>query len=582
MDGILEEQAAWGGFTFLVGFLVVFRTSIAYSRFWDGVTSTHKMRAEWFDACASLCAFCKHSSESQQTIDEFMGTLVRMFSLMHAVALAEIEDVRHHQDTSKLKAWSLELIDDNFMDDASLLRIKETDAKLELIFQWIQQFIVENMKNGILTIPPPILSRAFQELNSGMVEFHEAMKVSKIPFPLPYAQTADLLLLMHGVLTPLIMSQWVDSVAWCGIFSFTQILVMWSLKAIAGELENPFGHDANDLDQDEMQLEMNSRLALLVDPGTLRTPTKVVAKVSHRHSVKSNRDVDAKRSSVFTLQAAWQRAYNRVNYVSALKKDFPAQDGSDSEPLSPSGSRKLERKKTLSAGIVWWDDERPGQGEDGCRGVSIQSGAQAMENKSPPQQIMESGRTDKASNQYAAVVEKPPDGTSASSSSGQGICTSAASLSQVEVSMNQPVWGSAETLRDATVQQRAPEAARQADTSGQQRQLLDANLQPSGRLVPQVGIGRIVSSVDENAMDTVLSDDFSPTAPSPLESRLNSPSPRPGASHGKGSSRVVRKRKSKANNVGFARDLGEVIHDAKPHHLEKSAGTGEAQAAILV
>merc|ERR1719247_757445 len=148
--------------------------------------------------------------------------------------------------------------------------------------------------------------------------------------------------------------------------------------------------------------------------------------------------------------------------------------------------------------------------------------------------------------------------------------------------MNQPVWGSGETLRDATVQQRAPEAARQADTSGQQRQLLDANLQPSGRLVPQVGIGRIVSSVDEYAMDTVLSDDFSPTAPSPLESRLNSPSPRPGASHGKGSSRVVRKRKSKANNVGFARDLGEVIHDAKPHHLEKSAGTGEAQAAILV
>ncbi len=39
---------------------------------WEyGVTSTHKMRAEWFDSCASICAFCKYSQESEKKIECF-------------------------------------------------------------------------------------------------------------------------------------------------------------------------------------------------------------------------------------------------------------------------------------------------------------------------------------------------------------------------------------------------------------------------------------------------------------------------------------------------------------------------------
>mmetsp|Transcript_11150 Transcript_11150/g.12451 ORF Transcript_11150/g.12451 Transcript_11150/m.12451 type:complete len:110 (-) Transcript_11150:38-367(-) len=47
---ILKASAVWSSFSFLVGFLIVFRTSQAYSRFWDGCSSTHRMRAEWYNA----------------------------------------------------------------------------------------------------------------------------------------------------------------------------------------------------------------------------------------------------------------------------------------------------------------------------------------------------------------------------------------------------------------------------------------------------------------------------------------------------------------------------------------------------
>merc|ERR1719321_1850047 len=63
---VVKETQAWSGFSFLVGFLVVFRTSQAYSRFWDGCTSLHRMRAEWFDACAALIAFCTHSTAPEE------------------------------------------------------------------------------------------------------------------------------------------------------------------------------------------------------------------------------------------------------------------------------------------------------------------------------------------------------------------------------------------------------------------------------------------------------------------------------------------------------------------------------------
>merc|ERR1711963_431847 len=85
-DSILKEDTAWTGFSFLVGFSIVFRTSQAHSRFWEGCTSMHAMRAEWFDACAALVCFCQHSKVDQELVMKFKNILVRLFSMLHAAA----------------------------------------------------------------------------------------------------------------------------------------------------------------------------------------------------------------------------------------------------------------------------------------------------------------------------------------------------------------------------------------------------------------------------------------------------------------------------------------------------------------
>merc|ERR1711874_211839 len=46
---IIDNNAAYTGFSFAMSFLFVFRTSNAYSRFWEGSTDAYRMYAEWMD-----------------------------------------------------------------------------------------------------------------------------------------------------------------------------------------------------------------------------------------------------------------------------------------------------------------------------------------------------------------------------------------------------------------------------------------------------------------------------------------------------------------------------------------------------
>lgn len=269
----VKEAQAFTSFSSLVGFLVVFRTSQAYTRFWSGCTSTHQMRAEWFDACSQLMAFCRVSKANREQVAAFQGRIVRLFSMLHAAALAELEEINQDVDhLEEVHAFQYKLIDPHGLDESALRRLKNSASKVELVFTWIQLLLVENIDNGVLSITPAVLSRSFQVLSSGMVAFFDAIKITYSPFPFPYAQTCDFLLFIHWCMCPVVLAQWVEHPAWAGVYTFMQVFILWSLNFIACEIENPFGTDANDLDGWSMQEEMNCHLLLLMNKETLEIP----------------------------------------------------------------------------------------------------------------------------------------------------------------------------------------------------------------------------------------------------------------------------------------------------------------------
>lgn len=268
-DGLqlLAESAAYGGFSFLVGFVIVFRTSQSYTRFNDALNTTHQMVAEWFDAAGSLVAFSKSSKLCAQDTAAFLHMVIRLFSMLCAASMEELTDEKIRKDLC------FEILDMTGVDKETIQAITGKKNKVILIYQWIQQTMVHNMETGVLSVPPPVMSTAFRELAQGMVKFHDAMKIAKVPFPFPYAQTTVTLLLMHWTLTPIVMVQWTRNAFAAAVFTFVQVFILWSLNAIATGIEKPFGGQANDIDPYIMQQKMNAHLLLLLDPKTMRTPT---------------------------------------------------------------------------------------------------------------------------------------------------------------------------------------------------------------------------------------------------------------------------------------------------------------------
>merc|ERR1719401_837005 len=93
VDSMIPGSTVYSGFTFVLGFVLVFRASQSYQRYWIAATSVHNMQAEWFHACSSLISFSTVSKFPAEDVFRFAHTSVRLFCLLHAMALEDLADV---------------------------------------------------------------------------------------------------------------------------------------------------------------------------------------------------------------------------------------------------------------------------------------------------------------------------------------------------------------------------------------------------------------------------------------------------------------------------------------------------------
>mmetsp|Transcript_97157 Transcript_97157/g.299451 ORF Transcript_97157/g.299451 Transcript_97157/m.299451 type:complete len:265 (+) Transcript_97157:349-1143(+) len=197
---------------------------------------------------------------------EFRQTVIALTSLMNAVALMELAGLRALREF----ALELEVIGWEDFDEETQDTVRQSEQKVALVFFWLQSLVAQAVDDGVLNVPPPLLSRSFAELGSGMVHFENACKLTDAPFPLYYTQATIWLLVMHWVLTPLTVLTWTHrpSLAFC--FSFLMVAAFWSLFFISELLEEPFGEDDTDIDVASLQQHSNERLTLLLSPEASR------------------------------------------------------------------------------------------------------------------------------------------------------------------------------------------------------------------------------------------------------------------------------------------------------------------------
>lgn len=254
--------AALGSFISVLGFMVVFRSNQAWSRYWEGAELVSQMRGQWYNATSSLFAFCSRKPEKQKEVLKFQADLVRMVSLLFTSAL------------ESLSGCSLVMLDQEKLNAVSKTFFQtcndgEFETRCEVVYQWIQRHIVHAVDAGVVDIPPPILSRAFQELSMGLVNLAAARKINELPFPFHFAQMLTAMLLTYTIGTSIasgfVMPSW-----WAaGGATFFNVLVLWSVNYLAAEIEQPFGTDLNDLPIDSENLRMNCLLRILLHEQAL-------------------------------------------------------------------------------------------------------------------------------------------------------------------------------------------------------------------------------------------------------------------------------------------------------------------------
>eukprot|EP00448_Togula_jolla_P017138 CAMPEP_0170586538 /NCGR_PEP_ID=MMETSP0224-20130122/9799_1 /TAXON_ID=285029 /ORGANISM="Togula jolla, Strain CCCM 725" /LENGTH=613 /DNA_ID=CAMNT_0010910093 /DNA_START=132 /DNA_END=1973 /DNA_ORIENTATION=+ len=324
---IFSNNAAYTGFNLAMSFLFVFRTSQAYSRFWEGFSVGHRMYAEWFDFASCVVAFSRYSKKGAEATRDYQHRLVRLLSLLHAAAVASLRG---------MDGSSFDLIDLPGLDDDAIDHALSCEHPVPLIFQWLMELVVEGEHEGILAAPPPIISRAFQELANGLVAYHDASKIQNTQFPLPYLQMQSILLFAHWILTPFVMCQWVKWVSWVFFLTLIQALVFWSLYFTALEIEFPFkqGDRLQNYAAKEMHVEFNHQLLVLIDPVTRLLPklhANAIISVTELRQDKCEHDleynamtkVSPQRRSVAPLNKARQmiRWNERRQFASELEAE---------------------------------------------------------------------------------------------------------------------------------------------------------------------------------------------------------------------------------------------------------------------
>ncbi|CAK9090091.1 unnamed protein product [Durusdinium trenchii] len=207
----------------------------------------------------------QHDQPSPGVLSTALGnTLVRLASVMHGSALDEIcgEGAAGQvcMDITGLDIDTLRFLRDCY--DVYGFN------KVEALQHMIQNLVTYNQQIGVLTIPPPILSRVYQTLSRGFVNLLNAKKIADTRFPFPWAQIITMLIVSYCISTPLVVSAIIKQYAWAMLVTFIPVFSIIALNIVCAQLEMPFGSDANDLPLQHFQEEMNRGLLLLIHEMT--------------------------------------------------------------------------------------------------------------------------------------------------------------------------------------------------------------------------------------------------------------------------------------------------------------------------
>mmetsp|Transcript_66050 Transcript_66050/g.175030 ORF Transcript_66050/g.175030 Transcript_66050/m.175030 type:complete len:446 (-) Transcript_66050:168-1505(-) len=339
MAGTVDmNPTLWASATAMLAFLLTFRSGHAYSRFLEGCDASHKISACSFQVVSSLIAFTATSTASSFDVKAFHQQIIRLTSLMDALMIAQLEACWGGAEHINQKAFGFELIDAQGLDVHSIETLADSTYKVETVFQWIKTLVVKEVSTGVLNIPAPILARVFQDLDAEFASFEAARRIVTVPFPFPFAVSAEIVLIAHTLCSPLLVPGWMHNAVSSAVFVFILTFSLWAVHLLSPMIENPFGHDVSSLDMRGMHDQLNDRLRNLAHPNVQRCPEpaesmvstgerrmsfgQLVSAIEHRVAVPADSSTEIQPSTATASEAGSQETTERKHVTDKFALDL--------------------------------------------------------------------------------------------------------------------------------------------------------------------------------------------------------------------------------------------------------------------
>jgi putative membrane protein len=229
----------------VLGLLLVFRTNTAYERFWEG-------RKLWGNLVNNVRNLARQiwvaidEKEPQDFIEKKAA-----LRLLIAFAVALKLHLRQESVNSELE---------HLMSPSKYQKLKSmNNPPIEVAF-WIGDYLNRQYDRNCLDVYQ--LTALNQLLNSMIDTLGACERILKTPIPLAYAIHLKQLLLLYCLTLPF---QMVKDLSWgtgpvVALISFT----LFGIEEIGIEIENPFGHDTNDLPLDNICATMHRNMEDLI------------------------------------------------------------------------------------------------------------------------------------------------------------------------------------------------------------------------------------------------------------------------------------------------------------------------------
>lgn len=235
-------------FNIILSLLLVFRTNTAHERFWEGRKLWGALVNTVRNLARDIWIFIEEQDPEDRVEKESILRLVVAFSVAMKLHLRR-EAVNEELET--------------LMSPLHYGKLKSVNhAPLEISF-WIGHYLQHQYNRNFVNI---YQLTALQKLVDDLVDILGGCeRILKTPLPLAYAIKLRQLLLIYCMLLPF---ELVGGLGWWTgpILSFI-CLVLLGIEEIGAEIEEPFGHDPNDLPLDVICNTMLNNIEDLIKSG---------------------------------------------------------------------------------------------------------------------------------------------------------------------------------------------------------------------------------------------------------------------------------------------------------------------------